>query len=372
MRRISLIFIFANVLLIGPFVSYAEVNRKELGVDNQSQAAIESFQSIQDYIRNKDCNAAWQLFYQYTQAIKFDDFKKAVDSNSLVALGFCDLQAKPAFQKDGFVRLTAAHNNKKWIIDIVRENGLWKLKKAEAYTAFWKEKCLPSMQKFTTEHFDIYYFKDSTAEEEIEKIAEQREKGFQKICHFLGIDSNIKICMVLFEDAPQKHNVTGHRGAGWAYEQTIVEVYSTTQKMDPYHEIAHILMGEIGSPPALFDEGFAVYIAKKFSTLKKSTDSKSLFYSQARDLKIKGDWTNLEELMNYTEIGQGNLYTEAGSFIEFLIDNFGRDKFLQTCKTLKRPYSKVTHQKNKEILQSIYGRSLLGLEKMWEAALLKP
>ena len=43
---------------------------------------------------------------------------------------------------------------------------------------------------------------------------------------------------------------------------TIVEIYNKAQKLDPYHETVHVLMRSFGSPPALFNEGFAVYMVQ--------------------------------------------------------------------------------------------------------------
>ena len=119
------------------------------------------------------------------------------------------------------------------------------------------------MEKHSTEHFDIYYFKNSTAEKQIDQIADEKEKGYKEICQFLEKDTDIRIRMIFFEDDVSKQNATGHQGAGWAFGNTIVEIYNEEQKLDPYHETTHILMNPFGRPPALFNEGFAVYMSRE-------------------------------------------------------------------------------------------------------------
>jgi len=230
------------------------------------------------------------------------------------------------------------------------------------------------MEKRSTEHFDIHYFKNSTAEKEIALIAEQKETGFRQICHFLDRDSDIRIRMVLFEDKQTKHWETGHQGMGWAYGNTIVEVYNEQERLDPYHEASHILMQPFGNPPALFNEGFAVYMSEKLGAqaLKNLGGGPATIYERVRELKSEGQWVKLEELITYTEIGSLEsrppiAYPEAAAFVKFLIDKYGKDKFLKAYKTLRSSNEKTVQRKNIKMLEQIYGKSLSELEKEWDS-----
>jgi hypothetical protein len=179
--------------------------------------------------------------------------------------------------------------------------------------------------------------------------------------------------MVLFEDGQTKYKATGHRGLGWGFDNTIVEIYNEKQKMDPYHETVHILMDTFGQPPALLDEGFAVYMSDYLSRSDsaKATSIGAWFYNSSKELKNKDQLIDLQKLLTYRDVSRGDVYAEAGSFVGFLIDTYGKDKFLQTYKSLENSRDKKIQENNIILLQQIYGESLTELEKKWESHFLK-
>jgi len=59
-------------------------------------------------------------------------------------------------------------------------------------------------------------------------------------------------------------------------------------------------------------------------------------------------------------------YPEAASFVKYLIDTYGKDKFLQAYYQLLNSGSKQVQEKNIEKLTNIYGKSLNELKKQWE------
>ena len=77
--------------------------------------------------------------------------------------------------------------------------------------------------------------------------------------------------------------------------------------------------------------------------------------------------------MSNTEIGSTKsrptvAYPEAGAFVKFLVETFGKDKFLKAYKILENSHNKTVQQKNFELLEQIYGGSLQQLKKKWESA----
>ena len=179
--------------------------------------------------------------------------------------------------------------------------------------------------------------------------------------------------MVLFEDGRTKHQETGHQGMGWAYGNTIVEVYNEQEQLDPYHETTHVLMRPSGHPPALFNEGFAVYMSERLGAhaLEDLGGGLATIYQRVREVKEKSEWIELEELITYTEIGSMEsrppiAYPEAASFVKFLIDKYGKDKFLKAYKTLRNSDDNSVQQKNIRTLKQIYGKPLKELEQEWE------
>jgi hypothetical protein len=232
------------------------------------------------------------------------------------------------------------------------------------------------MQKRATPHFDIYYAKGSTAERDIDQIAERRESGYGQIRDFLGCKDEPRVRLVFFEDQLTKFKQTGHRGAGMASGTTVVEVYNDTEKLDPFHETTHILSASLGNPPAIFSEGLATYMSERLGAppLKIFGGGESSLYERVRQLKKDGQWIPLPELLTYTDIGSEEsqpviAYPEAGAFVRFLIDTYGRDKFLEAYSSLHNTADEDARRQNHDDLRRIYGKSVPDLDIEWHSVL---
>jgi len=364
--------------------------------ETESKAVIEAFQQIQNLIKDQKYEEAWRHFTKDYQDAEFQSpgleaFKRIMNPKRPLDSAFwweredfLNLQPAGVVERDGVFTLTATDEKRNWTIDFVLQDSQWKIDWIAGYLPRvlgwqnWEERLLPEMEKRGTKHFDIYYFKNSTAAKGIDRIAEQKDRGFQEICKFLGEDSDIRIRLVLFEDGRTKHAETGHQGRGWAYGSTIVEIYNEQEQLDPYHETTHVLMRRFGNPPALFNEGFAVYMSERLGAhgLDDLGGGRAAIYERGRELKSKDEWIELEELITYDEIGSPQsrpsvAYAEAASFVKFLIDKYGEDKFLQAYKDLKNSNSKVVHWTNKMLLPKIYGKQFYKLQEEWEKAFQK-
>jgi hypothetical protein len=351
---------------------------------DQEQGILKVFRKFRTHARKKEPQAAWILLTKSIQNSPtswngrgFEGFKEGIEANLFEKMGFFDVHVDSILQHVGFIKLTGTHDDNTWVMDFVEDNGAWKIDYIRVFrkTHDWKKRLLPKMEKRNTKHFDIYYFKNSTGEKEIDRIAKEKEKGFQSICKFLGKDVDVRISMVLFEDGVTKRLETGHQGPGWATGNTIVEIYNEKQKLDPYHETVHILMRGYGQPPAVFNEGFAVYMSEQLGAppLKNLSGGNSSIYERARELKSKGKWIELEELLTYTNIGPKwsrppVSYPEAASFVKFLIDKYGLEKFIETYKTLRSSGDKGIQQRNVKALERIYNKPLHQLKREWEKA----
>lgn len=344
----------------------------------EKEAVTGIFNAFEGHLRSREPEAVWELFSQHLRSMFGNDiekFKEQVASEEAREV-LLNLSLESVTRTGPLLTLNAGYETQTWSIHFAREDGQWRIYQFRTSQADWKERLLPTLEKRVTDHFDIYYSKGSTAEKEIDRIAQQKEQGYRQICTFLGADSDIRICMVFFEDGGTKQQQTGHQGAGWAYGNTIVEIYNEQERLDPYHETTHILMGPVGSPPALFNEGFAVYMSERLGAraLEDLGGGQVTVHQRAKELKDKGDWIELRELLGYTEIGSRAsrppvAYPEAASFVKFLIDRYGKDKFLQTYRTLRNSRSQAVREGNIKKLEQIYGISLEVLQQQWEAAL---
>ncbi len=357
-----------------------------------ADSIIHRFEQIQDLLRNREYDTAWSAFTKRAQDVgfhgRFDSFKSRMKSTTnpwgWSKTGFVNLVPGKVVKQGGIPILKAALDSETWTISFEKEGSEWKIRAVEDYTegewgGDWQERVLPTMEKRLTAHFEIYYAKDTLAEKDIERIVEDREAGYQEICQVLGIESktqNQPIRLVFFDDASTKQMETGHQGAGWAFGRTMVELYNDETKLDPYHETTHVLAHGLGSPPALFIEGLATYMSERLGAapLRNLSGGQASLYARVRDLKTKGDWIPLEELITYSEIGSSKSrapvsYAEAGAFVKFLVDNYGTEKFLEAYKSLKNPQSRGKHptrnEENVKKLEGIYGKSLDALRKEW-------
>ncbi len=359
----------------------------------KAQAVITKLKQIQGYMRNKKYEQVWQCFskdyrdaeYQL-RVDAFERFKKAMEPKHPLDSAFVwekkdflKLRPKEVFEQGGSLSVEAFCDNHIWTVDFIPEGSQWKIDWISGYTPRilstqkWQERLLPKLEKRTTKHFDIYYFRDSTAEKEIEQIAADKERGLSEICQFLGVTSKVRIQLVLFEDGQRKHWETGHQGNGWAFGDTIVEVYNEKTKLDPYHETIHILMRPFGNPPALFNEGFAVYMSERLGagSLRYLGGGESKIYERVKELKAKNELWELKELVGFIEIGSMKTrppiaYPQAASFVKFLVETYGKERFLELYKTLENGRD---NEQNIERLERICNRAFPELEREWMAVI---
>jgi hypothetical protein len=223
-----------------------------------------------------------------------------------------------------------------------------------------------------SEHFRIYFFPSSLAARDASAIAAQRESAFQKVSELLGVAYSEPVRLFFFPDGETKSRETGHTGDGWAFGRTIVEVYNEQTELDPFHELTHILAGRLGDPPALFNEGFAVYVSelmgadalKPLGSPGKKVDAAVVAH------RNEGKFIPLDKLFAFTDIGPEESqptisYPEAASFVKFLISKYQLEKFRQAYKSLQNSDDEATIHKNQQTFREIYGKLPSELEPEW-------
>lgn len=349
-----------------------------LPVTAELASAITSrFQEFQNLLRDEKYEDVWDFFTIPCQQADFHSWKimveRRLNKSGREGEQILSLTPKEVVKQGSLLVLHATLEDAEWKFAFADDGGQWKIDSFEGYVEQdQRERILGSMEHRTAHHFDIYYKKNSAAEREIDQIAEARDSGFDQICQFLGIESDVRILLVFFEDMESKRQETGHQGAGMASGTNIVEVYNDEIKLDPFHETTHILSSGIGSPPAIFNEGLATYMSERLASppLKNLGGGESSLYERVRENKSKGNWIPLKELLTYMEIGPDwskptIAYPEAGSFNKFLVDTYGKEKFLQAYASLSNSKIKSVHEQNEKKLEKIFGVSLADLEEQW-------
>ncbi len=231
-------------------------------------------------------------------------------------------------------------------------------------------------ERHDTKHFQIYCARTSPAAQNVEAIGNEREAAYEKVSQLLGVEYPEPIILALYSDPESKRHDTRHIGDGLARGNNMVEIYG---KIDPYHELTHVLAGRLGDPPAILNEGLAVYVSESMGAdALKQLGSPGLKLDDAVAAHQKqGQFILLDELFTFTDIGPDSSrptisYPEAGSFVKFLILNYGLEKFRQAYKSLENGDSADTIRKNREAFRTIYGKFPADMERGWLATLPSP
>jgi hypothetical protein len=227
-----------------------------------------------------------------------------------------------------------------------------------------------------TRHFQIYCARTSPAAQNVEAIGNEREAAYEKISKLLGVEYPGPIILALYSDAESKRHDTHHIGDGLARGNNMVEICG---KIDPYHELTHVLAGRLGDPPAMLNEGLAVYVSESMGAdaLKQLSSPGLKLDDAVAAHRRQGQFILLDELFTFTDIGPDSSrptisYPEAGSFVKFLISNYGLEKFRQAYKSLENSDSAATIRKNRETFRTIYGKFPADMEQGWLATLPSP
>ena len=220
-----------------------------------------------------------------------------------------------------------------------------------------------------TPHFNFYYAPGSTAENEFELIKSQREEAYKKISDFLAFDGDLQINFYLFEDAETKKAITGHTGMGWAFGNSIVEIYNKQAKLDPFHELVHIIAANTyGYTAALFNEGLAVYLSVLLNDTAVSDDLSEPYADKVKKFYESGELFSLKELLSFSDIGPDKTrplvsYRQSASFVDFAIERLGKRSFFDLYTSLDN--GNLSLECNAGKIEATFGLKFDEVEKEW-------
>ena len=235
------------------------------------------------------------------------------------------------------------------------------------------------MVQRATPHLTLYAVANSPAARDLGAIATERERGLDTISALLGTRPRQRIRMVFYPDSATKARATGHIGMGLAFDRNIVEIYTETERLDPFHELTHIIAAGLGNPPAAFDEGLATYVTERLggdALLHLGNPGKGIRATTCGYLR-GGRTFSLDSLLRMSEFGSDAAaaevaYPQAATFVEFLIDRYGADRLRQAYATLVATDQATQRALNAATVEKIFGTSLQQLERAWLATLACP
>jgi len=218
-------------------------------------------------------------------------------------------------------------------------------------------------------HFVFSYVRGGAAERDLELISAARERAYKVITAFLGGQAGDKIKITLY---PDRESALSGGGAGVTTGDAIRVVYfgfsPCYEKVSYGHELAHALsyrlLGGRHSVP-LLAEGMAEYLDQSGRNLHEWLSYKSRilgyggrFRVEAADLAYGDGFSSLS-------------YTKSGSFVKWLVESGGREKFLELYALTRwtgalSPEERLAVFKDK--FSGVYGTSLEGGEAGWSAA----
>ncbi len=220
--------------------------------------------------------------------------------------------------------------------------------------------------KKETDHYIFHYLPNSKAELDITKIAERQENAYKKIISILNIDEpKQKIHYYLYPDAKIKKELTGDGGVAQSifHDFSIHAVYAKGINPLGEHEDTHLLALPLGRSIGFFQEGLAEYMAGERTWLGKTRE---FWLREALEKNIVPGaecMMTQKAWMDSPDEEAPYYYAFAESFVSFLIDNFGIEKF-------KEFYGRASGLKNKEenmgIFKNIYGMSVNEMGARWQ------
>lgn len=224
------------------------------------------------------------------------------------------------------------------------------------------------MDKITSQHFIVSFYKNSTASKDMAKILEILESSYFKIISDLDLSiKHPKIRCHLFETEGQKIKETGENGYAEAYPEKYYMncVYNLKIKALGAHEIVHILINSLGKPNFVISEGVAESFEDYWAGLLNNKIQR-LPHDQWVRTFIKGKTfipiTELFDDSKFWDYDSAISYPECGSFLKFLRQELSLKQIKSLIGSIRR---NADNPLNLSKFNAITGKSLSDFEDLW-------
>jgi len=220
-------------------------------------------------------------------------------------------------------------------------------------------------------HFLIYY--DQASAEYINQLISEAEHCYRNITRYIGLrrfdfwtwDNRCKI--FLYPDAEKYLGFTGAVSWSRAHVQVQKKEISTYIWQEMFfdtilpHEIGHIIFRELvgynKALPLWLDEGVACM--QEYESKDRLTTAKCLV-----NLNLYMPLMELSEIRDAKVVIPLIFYNESASLVDFLLRRFGRNKFIDFCRSLR------DEPDWEQSLRGVYRlKNLDELERLWVADL---
>ena len=196
-----------------------------------------------------------------------------------------------------------------------------------------------------SKHFIIYH--QEVPQKYLSKVASKAEHYYKSITNYLGLmrfefwtwEERCKIYLY----PSQKGYLRSFGATPWSrggvhvIRKEIISYVEDLKKEQFFdstlpHEMGHIIFREVVG----FDKNLPLWIDEGVAVLQEK--DRQRYLSAARELVEEGQYIHLKQLSrvrSYRQISPLILYSEAASIMEFLLQRFGRERFVGFCRLLR-------------------------------------
>ena len=215
-------------------------------------------------------------------------------------------------------------------------------------------------------HYFVYYRPGSLASQDIDKITKTLDSCFEDVISQLKMEFSDKISYYLYNSPEDLEHWAGWRHWGFFVGEfeSATGVYNSAYRSINAHETVHVIAYHtIGIAKLIFlNEGLAEAIThfhERWPSGELTIHKKCkllLYEKKLFPLDVLADNDRFKEI--YLSPEGGNYYIQSGSFVRYLIDQYGLDKF-------KFLLPRAGEDNYKEIFRELYGQSIDDFEKEW-------
>ena len=221
-------------------------------------------------------------------------------------------------------------------------------------------------------HFTIRFVPGSAAERDLSAIIANRERAYKQISSRLSVLSNKKITITIF---PDRESTPSGFGTGVTADGETIAVnyfnFTPCYEQTRYgHELTHALSSQLlqrhHSLP-LLTEGLAEYLDQSGRNLHAELALSSRIMGCRPNPRVEGADLSREGF------GSEIAYPKAGSFVKFLVETYGWEKFLAFYRGTVDIGAAFPDERLKNFMgrfKEVFGLELAAAEKDWDTALI--
>jgi len=217
-----------------------------------------------------------------------------------------------------------------------------------------------NFNKKESEHFIFYYPKDKVISEEDISLMEE---AYTLVNDFWGNDyvktrgTKINFVWVPGKDRYDRSEIKKLLGVevqGMAKSRLgiIYSIFSYTP-----HELNHVVSYTIGNPPTFLNEGFSNYF-NKF----RWEENVLLPMRQILEKELLIPIEDLMESKDFRKYNEAITYRQMAMFVKFLVEQKGKDKFIELYSSANRNFTKI---ETIELIEKVYDEDYETIERQW-------